>query len=74
MSHCRDCGESLDQFGICPFADPERARMERAPVNCGHTAHENTIALRFALSAAEVVAERRVPKLSNFMGIAGNQR
>jgi hypothetical protein len=56
--HCRDCGETLDHFGICPFADPDCARVERAPVNCGHTVQENTVATRFALSAAEAISHR----------------
>lgn len=47
---CADCGEALDLFGICPFADPARARFERAPVNCGHTVVENTHALQALLN------------------------
>jgi hypothetical protein len=35
--HCADCGQELDLFGICPMANPDRARVERAPVNCGLT-------------------------------------
>lgn len=48
---CRDCGETLDLFGICPFADPTQARIERAPVYCGHTVIENTQRLQALLGA-----------------------
>jgi hypothetical protein len=44
-THCADCGELLT-FGMCPFAEPMRARLERAPINCGRTAAENTTRLR----------------------------
>lgn len=56
---CADCGETLDLFGICPFADPERARTERAPVNCGHSVVENTRTLRALLNAGDPPAMPR---------------
>jgi hypothetical protein len=49
----------LDQFGICPFADPGRARVETAPVYCRHSAEENAVTLRFVLSVAETLGRRR---------------
>jgi hypothetical protein len=51
-THCADCGEQLDRFGMCPFADANRGRVERAPVNCGRTAIENTKMLRQTIAAA----------------------
>lgn len=50
--HCLDCGEPLDQWGICPFADPARARVEREPVSCGRTKSENAARLAQTLAAA----------------------
>lgn len=55
---CTDCGETLDLFGICPFADPARARTERAPVRCGHTAAENTQTLQALLDGKEHASVR----------------
>lgn len=63
--HCADCGEQLDQFGICPFAEPKRARTERAPVNCGHTPAENTRAL-----GRLIQGDRWTPVVRSFGGDA----
>lgn len=35
QTHCLDCGERLDVFGICPETDPRDAHRMTAPVNCG---------------------------------------
>ena len=56
--YCADCGEALDRFGICPFADPERARVERAPVNCGYDATHNAQVVRDHLSAISMTPVR----------------
>ena len=64
--HCLDCGEMLDRFGICPFADPERARVERAPVNCGHDAAYNAAIVRAEFSMIAGRADRPA-KLPNLM-------
>jgi hypothetical protein len=71
--HCADCGELLGHFGMCPFADPMRARVERMPVNCGHTAAENAAVMDRQLAAVQPADCVPYPKLSNFMGIAGDQ-
>jgi hypothetical protein len=68
--HCRDCGEALDGFGICPFADVELVKLGRSPINCGHSAGRNAVAIAGEIAHALVPDP---PKLSNFMGIAGDQ-
>jgi hypothetical protein len=67
--HCRDCGEQLDHFGICPFADPELVKLTRAPVNCGRNADRNAVKIAGAIAHA-IPAPR---PLNNFMGIGGDQ-
>lgn len=81
--HCVDCGETLDQFGICPFADPELARLARAPVSCGHSAAENAARVAKELAVAKrpviqpiwkgVSKDEAQSMVRNFMGIAGDQ-
>lgn len=40
QTHCLDCGEQLDVFGICPMAEPSDINRMTAPVNCGMPPHE----------------------------------
>jgi hypothetical protein len=59
--HCRDCGEVLDHFGICPFADFELVKLSRSPVYCGHSADRNAVTAAVEIvhaipASAEVVA------------------
>ena len=70
--HCRDCGEALDRFGICPFADAELVRIATAPVNCGNTPEQNAAKMRALLADAK--PQEPGHKLPNFTGIGGNQR
>lgn len=55
--HCRDCGETLDRFGICPFADPELARLAHAPVHCGKTPQRNAAEVAVILDSAMAVKQ-----------------
>lgn len=34
---CKDCGNPLDMFGLCPNTDPKEAAKMSAPVYCGKT-------------------------------------
>jgi hypothetical protein len=47
---CRDCGLTLDVFGICPQAEPELARQTCSPIYCGKSTHSRE-ALAQAIAA-----------------------
>lgn len=51
-THCADCGDLLDPFGMCPHTDPEDAKRMVSPVNCGKTLTQVLIALRTTREAA----------------------
>lgn len=59
LTHCPDCGEKLDMFGICPLADPDDARRMTAPVPCGLSPAEASEFISIVLEGAGVLYEER---------------
>ena len=60
---CRDCGLTLDAFGICPQAEPELARQTCSPIYCGKPAHSRE-ALAQAIAALSRLQNTRQPVLN----------
>jgi hypothetical protein len=62
---CRDCGLTLDAFGICPQAEPELARQTCSPIYCGKSleAHSRE-ALAQAIAALSQLQNTRRPMLN----------
>ena len=62
---CRDCGLMLDVFGICPQAEPERARQARSPIFCGKSLEPHSKeALAQAIAALNHMHNARQPVLN----------
>jgi hypothetical protein len=62
---CRDCGLTLDAFGICPQAEPELARQTCSPIYCGKPLERHSSeALAQAIAALSRLQHNRPPVLN----------
>ena len=62
---CRDCGLTLDAFGICPQAEPELARQTCSPVYCGKSLETHSReSLAQAIAALNYMQNARQPVLN----------
>jgi hypothetical protein len=65
---CRDCGLTLDAFGICPQAEPELARRTCSPIYCGKSLETHSKeALAQAIAALSQVQNTRQPAVDTWM-------
>lgn len=58
---CRDCGLTLDAFGICPQAEPELARQTRSPIYCGKSTRSREALAQAMAALSHLQNTRQAP-------------